>query len=128
MTVDTTELRTRARNVAAMELPGTAKALTAAATEIDALRTALAAVPHGELCRLLMVRDDEQCSCAKSLHPAPVEQATPVLSDGTSITYLGATRLNVHGPHGRVVGLLGVTGVHVELHDDGRTVHVVYEQ
>jgi hypothetical protein len=96
--------------------------------EITQLRAALAAVPHAELCRLLMVRDAEPCSCAKSLHPAPVQQVTPLLSDATSVTFLGVNRLNVHGPHGRVIGLLALTGASVDLQDDGRTLHVAYEQ
>lgn len=133
MTIDTTELRTRARNVAAMELPGTAKALTAAADELDALRIALAAVPHGELCRLLMARDNEPCSCAKSTVPSP-PPATPavdplvLIPDEMSVTYLGVTRLHVHGPAGRVLGVLGLTGARVEQQDGGRTLIVVFEQ
>ena len=43
-----------------------ANELDALRTERAALRAALAAVPHAELCRLLMVRDAEPCSCAKS--------------------------------------------------------------
>lgn len=125
MTVNTTELRTRARNLAEMDLPGTSAALTASANELDTLRTALAAVPHAELCRLLMTRDDEPCSCEKSA----IATANPlVIPDATSVTYLAARRLNVHGPVGRLVGVLGVTGVHVEQQDDGRTIHVVFEQ
>lgn len=45
--------------------------LDALRTERDALHTALAAVPHAELCRLLMVRDAEPCSCAKSTITTP---------------------------------------------------------
>ncbi|WP_284761557.1 hypothetical protein [Curtobacterium sp. MEB011] len=125
MTVDTTELRTRARNIEAMGLPGTAQALADAADELDALRRALAAVPHAELCRLLMTRDDEPCSCEKSA----IATANPlIIPDATSVTYLAARRLNVYGPGGRIVGVLGVTGVHVEQQDDGRTIQVVFEQ
>ncbi|UWD83626.1 hypothetical protein NY057_05115 [Curtobacterium flaccumfaciens] len=125
MTVDTTELRTRARNIGAMGLPGTSAALTASANEIDTLRTALAAVPHAELCRLLMTRDGEPCSCEKSA----IATANPlVIPDATSVTYLAARRLNVRGPVGHLVGVLGVTGVHVEQQDDGRTIQVVFEQ
>ncbi|PYY63636.1 hypothetical protein DEJ30_12035 [Curtobacterium sp. MCPF17_003] len=126
MTVDTTEQRTRARNMEAMGLPGTAQALTDSADEIDTLRRALAAVPHAELCRLLMTRDGEPCSCEKSA--IATSPASPLLSDETSVTYLGVTRLNVFGPGGRVVGLLGVTGVHVELVENGRALQVVFEQ
>jgi hypothetical protein len=133
MPVDTTELRTRARNVAAMELPGTAKALTAAADELDALRTALASVPHGTLCQLLMTRDGEPCSCAKSTAPStppatPVVDPLVLIPDEMSVTYLGVTRLHVHGPAGRVLGVLGLTGAHVEQQDSGRTLIVVFEQ
>lgn len=125
MTVDTIELRTRARNIEAMGLPGTAQALTDSADEIDTLRTALAAVPHAELCRLLMTRDNEPCSCEKSA----IATANPlVIADAASFTYLAARRLNVYGPGGRIVGVLGVTGVHVEQQDDGRTIHVAFEQ
>ncbi|TDW69146.1 hypothetical protein EDF51_106130 [Curtobacterium sp. PhB25] len=125
MTVDTTELRTRARNLADMDLPGTSAALTAAADEIDTLRTALAAVPHAELCRLLMTRDDEPCSCEKSA----IATVNPlVIADATSVTYLAARRLDVQGPVGRLVGVLGITGVHVEQHEDGRRIQVVFEQ
>jgi len=125
VTVDATELRTRAGNIEAMGLPGTAGALTAAADELDTLRTALAAVPHAELCRLLMTRDNEPCSCEKSA----IATANPlVIADATSVTYLAARRLDVHGPVGRLVGVLGVTGVHVEQHDDGRRIQVVFEQ
>lgn len=126
MTVDTAELRTRARNLAEMDLPGTSAALIAAADEIDTLRTGLAAVPHAELCRLLMTRDDEPCSCEKS--SLLVTAAPPLLSDETSVTYLGVTRLNVFGPGGRVVGVLGVTGVHVERVENGRVLQIVFEQ
>lgn len=132
MTVDTTVLRTRARNLAEMNLPGTSGALTEAANEIDTLRAALAAVPHAELCRLLMTRDDEPCSCEKSAlgdtAPAPSLDPLVLIPDATTVTYLGVTRLNVHGPAGRVLGLLGLTGAHVEQHDDGRTLVVVFEQ
>lgn len=125
MTVDTTELRTRARNIEAMGLPGTAQALTDSADEIDTLRRALAAVPHAELCRLLMTRDGEPCSCEKSA----IATVNPiVIADATSVTYLAARRLDVRGPVGRLVGVLGVTRVHVEQHDDGRRIQVVFEQ
>jgi len=131
MTTDTAELRTRARNVAEMELPGTARALTEAADEIDALRRALATVPHAELCRLLMVRDGEPCSCEKSAAPTPLAPSLDplvLIPDATTITYLGVTRLNVHGPAGRVLGVFGLTGAQVEQQDDGRTLVVVFEQ
>jgi hypothetical protein len=128
MTVDTTELRTRARNLAEMDLPGTSAALTAAADEIDALRRALAAVPHAELCRLLMTRDGEPFSCEKSAITTATPPASPLVSDETSVTYLGVARLNVFGPGGRVVGLLGVTGVHVDLVENGRALQVIFEQ
>lgn len=132
MTVDTTELRTRATNLSEMDLPGSARALTDAANELDTLRRALAEVPHAELCRLLMVRDDEPCSCPKSAltSPAPAPAVDPLvlIPDETSVTYLGVTRLDVHGPAGRLVGVLGVTGVHVEQQDNGRRLVVVFEQ
>lgn len=128
MTVDTTELRTRARNIEAMGLPGTAQALTDSADEIDALRRALAAVPHAELCRMLMTRDGEPCSCEKSAMVTQQQGNPLVIPDATSVTYLAARRLNVYGPVGRVFGVLGVIGVHVEQQDDGRTIHVVFEQ
>jgi hypothetical protein len=131
MTVDTTELRTRSKIVDA-DLPLTAKAMVAAADELDALRRALAAIPHAPLCQLLMVRDDEPCSCAKSAvadtTPAPVVNPMVLVPDETSVTYLGVTRLDVHGPAGRVLGVLGLTGAHVEQTDGGRTLVVVFEQ
>jgi len=124
VTVDTTELRARSK-IIDPGLPLTAKAMTDAADELDALRGALAAVPHAELCRLLMTRDDEPCSCEKSATAA----ANPlVIADATSVTYLAARRLNVYGPGGRIVGVLGVTGVHIDQQDDGRTIHVAFEQ
>jgi hypothetical protein len=132
VTIDTAVLRTRARNLAEMNLPGSSGALTDAATEIDTLRSALAAVPHAELCRLLMTRDDEPCSCEKSAlgdtAPAPSLDPLVLIPDATTVTYLGVTRLDVHGPAGRLVGVLGVTGVHVEQQDDGRRLVVIFEQ
>lgn len=127
MTVDTTELRARSK-IIDPGLPLTAKAMVAAADELDALRRALAAVPHAELCRLLMTRDGEPCSCEKSAIATASTPASPLVSDETSVTYLGVTRLNVFGPGGLVNGVLGVTGVHVDLVENGRALQVVFEQ
>lgn len=132
MTIDTTELRTRSRNLTEMELPGSAKALAAAADEIDTLRTALAAVPHATVCAYMTSLHGEPCSCAKSAitgdRPAPVVDPLVLIPDDTSVTYLGVTRLNVHGPAGLVFGTFGLTGAHVEQQDGGRTLVVVFEQ
>lgn len=121
MTVDTTELRARSK-IIDPGLPLTAKAMTDAADELDALRRALAAVPHAELCRLLMTRDDEPCSCEKSAVPQVQVTGT------ATVRYPDVTRLEVHGPAGRVVGLFALTGALVDLQDDGRTLKVIYEQ
>lgn len=39
-----------------------------------------------------------------------------------SVTYLGARRLSITGPHGRVIGFPTVGSVHVELDGDHLTV------
>jgi hypothetical protein len=131
VTVDTAELRTRAK-VIEPGFPHIATAITEAADELDALRRALAEVPHAPLCQLLMVRDEEPCSCPKSIVTAPPAAPTVnpmvLIPDETSVTYLGVTRLDVHGPAGRVLGVLGLTGAHVEQTDGGRTLVVVFEQ
>ncbi|WIA96436.1 hypothetical protein [Curtobacterium sp. MCBA15_004] len=135
MTVDTTELRTRARNIDALGLPGTSGALTAAADEIDALRGALDRVPHGTLCGFMMSLYQEPCSCPKAIMsglppapPSPSLDPLVLIPDATTVTYLGVTRLDVHGPAGRVFGVLGLDGVHVEQTDGGRSLVVVFEQ
>ncbi|MGW8430915.1 hypothetical protein ACWGJ9_07295 [Curtobacterium citreum] len=104
MTVDTAELRTRARNVDAMALPGTSDALSAAADEIDALRATLASAPHLAVCTYMTEHFAEPCSCWKTetaLEP-------PLALDAV-------TRLTVAGPHGPVLGLPRVAGVHLDV-------------
>lgn len=120
MAVDTTELRTRARLIEP-GFPGTAAALLAVADENDALRAALAVIPHAPLCQLLMLRDDEPCSCAKSAAHEP--SGPPLAVTGmTAVHYPAARRLTVAGPHGNVLGLPAVASVRVDLHDDHLTV------
>ncbi|MBT2502995.1 hypothetical protein [Curtobacterium sp. ISL-83] len=119
MTVNTAELRASAR-IIDPGFPGTAKAITAAADELDLLHAALAAVPHSTFCEFMTAAYGEPCSCPKSL--------TPYSALPSSTEYPTVTRLEVHGPAGRVVGLLGLAGVLVALQDDGRTLKVIYEQ
>jgi hypothetical protein len=125
VTIDTTELRKASTAVyLAVEAPvakDLSDKLRGSADEIDALRRALAEVPHAELCRLLMVRDDEPCSCAKSALPAPAG-LTPAIPDAVRITYLDARSLTVAGPHGPVLGLPRVASVRVDRDDDHLTV------
>lgn len=98
------------------QLYGAADEIDRLTDHVAQLERALAAVPHEELCRLLMVRDDEPCSCAKSVLPE-------IAVTGVATTsYPDATRLTVAGPHGPVVGLPRVAGVHIDIDDHHLTV------
>lgn len=117
MTVDTALLRTRSRNLDQAGFPHSAEAVAEAADEIDALRAALAATPHAPLCHLLMVRDGEPCSCAKSA-------LSEVAVMGTASTlYPDVHRLTVAGPHGRVLGLPAIAGVRLDVDQHHLTVN-----
>ena len=52
-----------------------------------------------------MTRGDELWSCEKSAlggsAPAPSLDPLVLIPDATTVTYLGLTRLDVHGPDGR---------------------------
>lgn len=110
MTADTTELRTRARLIEP-GFPGTAEAVTAAAAEIDALRAQLASAPHLAVCTYMTAHFAEPCSCWKT----ETQLESPLALDAV-------TRLTVAGPHGPVVGLPRVAGVHLDVADHHLTV------
>lgn len=111
MTVDTALLRTRSRNLEQAGFPHSAAAVAEAADEIDALRAKVASAPHLAVCTYMTAHFAEPCSCWKT----ETQLESPLALDAV-------TRLTVAGPHGPVVGLPRVAGVHLDVADHHLTV------